>query len=189
MRNLLDHIDLLDKGLVHEVHLVRRQRRQACRRVISVVDIDDAVKVDLITPIIFGIAFDQDRLLAHRVLLEQERASTDRVLCQITALFFETAVHDSCRIVVEVLGNCQLWAVEMEPYRVVVNLFNGTGHHALGDDRFALIVFLTSIGRSHHRAKKTQIRRTGLGIQPACEIEHDIVGVEFIAIRPLYTFA
>ena len=53
------------------------------------------------------------------------------MLAEVGTHVVEAPVHNGARIVVEVFGYGQHRAVEVEAYRVVIDLLDGTGGHAL----------------------------------------------------------
>ena len=63
------------------------------------------------------------------------------------------------------------------------------GGHALGDDGLTLLVLLAGVGRGDHGTEQADVRRPGVGIEPAREVMHDVISVELVAVVPFHAFA
>ena len=73
----------------------------------------------------------------------------------------------------------------LSPY----NLLHRARRHRLGDDLLALLVLLAGVRLGDHGREQTLVRGAGFRVQPAGEIEHHVVGVELVAIRPFDVLA
>src|SRR6266851_476954 len=151
------------------------------------VNIGDRVEVRFRPPIVPGRALDQHTLLTHDKVFQSICPCTNGMLTEVGPHVIKAPVYNGTRIVVEVFWNGQQRAVEMQSYRVVVKLLDGTGGHALRQDGLAIGAPLTRLSGAYHGVEQPEIGRTNAWVKPACDVVHHIVGVKHIAVGPTDT--
>ena len=94
-------------------------------------------------------------------------------------------MHDRRRIVEEILGNRQDRLAEVQAHRVVVDLLDGARALALAHLGLAVLVLLAGVVILGQAVEEADVGGAGLRVEPALEVEDDVVGVEGVAIVPL----
>src|SRR5439155_20684850 len=128
------------------------------------VDIGDRVELRFRPPIVPSRALDQHTLLTHDKVFQSIGPCTNGVLTEVGPHIVKAPVHNGTRIVVEVFWNGQHRAVQMQSYRVVVKLLDGTNGHALRQDALAIWTPLTRICGADDGVEQREIRRTNARI-------------------------
>ncbi len=173
MRYPLDRLQRLRRHLIDHIDLLGNQRRNLSVGVLAVVEVVDFVEIEIAGPPVARTF--QDRFLADCEIDQGERAGADRVGRQVGfVVFAEAAMHDRRRIVVEVLRNGQRRLLQIELDGVLVDDLDGAGDTA----------FLAVGALFDHGAEQAEVRRAGVGIEPAVDRVRDVFGRELVAVRP-----
>src|SRR5512145_1214379 len=132
------------------------------------VNIGDGVEIHFRPPIVPGRALDQYTLLTHYKVLQRVSPCPNGVLTEVGPHVVKAPVYYGTRIVVEVFWNSQHRAIQMQSYRVVVKLLDGTGGHALRQDGLAIWTALTRRSGAYQGVEQPEIGRTDARVKPAC---------------------
>src|SRR5215475_1991306 len=106
--------------------------------IVTMVNISDRVEVRFRPPVVPGRALDQHTLLTHDKIFQGIGPCTKGVLAEVGPHVVKALVYNGTWIMIEVFWNGQHRTVQMQSYRVVVKLLDGTCGHALRQDRLAI---------------------------------------------------
>ena len=183
VRQLLQRVELGDVGAVEPVDLLRGERGDRRRRIVTEVDELDLVEIRPAAPV--GLLARLEHLTAPNLGLDQgEGAGAVGAHLELAVL---GRVEDQQRIVKELLRHGELRGLAVELHRERIDFLNGVGVPELrGLLGVALVVLLAGLVFLEQEAlHEAEHRGAGLGIEHPLEVPDDVVGRELPAVVPL----